>query len=104
MQKGADKQYHSNTWPYSGRIYMRRNHNDRAVGSVKLKGWMEGEEIIKDNKKWLSKGEAKPRQAASKDLRVKRTKLTSNNKMANECPGILLSIHFKTGVWEMEEA
>jgi hypothetical protein len=30
---------------------MRRNHNDRAVGSVKLKGWMEGEEIIKDNKK-----------------------------------------------------
>lgn len=30
---------------------MRRNYNDRVVGSVKLKGWMEGEEIIKDNKK-----------------------------------------------------
>lgn len=41
--------------------------------------------------------------AVSQDLRGKKTSFKYNNKMANECLGISLMTHFKTGVGEMEE-
>lgn len=39
-----------------------------------------------------------------KGMKGKRIGLKSNNKKDNECPGILLMIHFRTDVGEMREA